>query len=202
LIATKRGSIESLAFDPKGDFLYAADGKLLKWRWDNDLLKIQREDVADSKGLTFFVAYPTNGQTLYSAGPNEITARQPTGKTVARVERPHEDGIRQVDCSPDGAWVATRSPHKLMIWRNSLIEHSSFQVGAKQRICFHPRLPILVVSGASTKFYSLPDSMLIGEHAGQEARCEAVSPSGELLATSTERMHVVVWRLDINDTGL
>jgi hypothetical protein len=139
---------------------------------------------------------------LYSAGPNEITARKETGATAAVVERPHEDGIRQLHCSPDGAWVATRSASLLKIWRTPLVEHLSLQVRAKQRICFHPRLPILVVSGASTKFYSLPDSMLIGEHAGQEARCVAVSPSGELLATSTERMHVVVWRLEINDTGL
>jgi WD40 repeat protein len=195
LTATNAGDIESVDFDPKGQFLFAGDWSLHKWRWDNDPKQSRVEDVQDAQGHTFFVAHPETGDVLYSAASSRIASRHITGKIIKQIERPHGDAIVQLVAARGGKWIATRSGDKIKIWNSSLEEHRSLPVSARQRICFHPRLPILVVSGATTQFLSLADATVVGEHPGHEATCVAVSPNGELLATAKLDMNLTVWQL-------
>jgi WD40 repeat protein len=161
---------------------------------DNPVNSRVIEDVRRGKPISR-VAHAQTVDAIYSTADDALELREASGKIVKRVEDAHKDFIFQLDVPPYGNWVATLSSSKIKVWRSSLDEHWSLPAPGRPRLCFHPRLPVLVVSGPTTKFYSLIDSTIVGELPEFRATCVAVSPDGKLLATATDDMNLAVWRL-------
>jgi WD40 repeat protein len=89
LVSPNHGRVRSLAFDPKGEFLYTADGRLCKWMWhDNPLKSRVIEDVRGGMELISRVAHAQTVDAIYSTADDRLELREASGKIVKRVARP------------------------------------------------------------------------------------------------------------------